>query len=135
MPTLNRVACLVVLVPSSLIMLPGAAEGVVPPAPAEVPVSTNWAVRVNGVPVPVYSAMVFHGDHAHDVTIRGRGVIDMTALDWHSRCAIHFNACSNVHIEGVTILDGPRWTVLVSQSDDVVIENVKLIGHRQGNDG
>ncbi len=78
---------------------------------------------------------LFHADDARDVTIRGRGVIDMNALDWLARVGIHLNGGSNVRIEGITILDGPVWSVLVSNARDVRIENVKIIGHRESNDG
>lgn len=78
---------------------------------------------------------LFRSGHADRIRIRGRGVLDMSALDWKARCAMHFNAGKNVRIEGITILDCPSWTVLISQCEDVHIENLKLLGHRQGNDG
>ncbi len=78
---------------------------------------------------------LFHAPSADGVVIRGRGVIDLSGLDWNARCAIHLNGGRNIRIEGVTILDGPSWTVLVSQCEDVRIENIKLVGHRESNDG
>lgn len=81
-----------------------------------------------------YQAL-FHAADGKDVTIRGRGVIDMSHLPWGARCAVSVHQCSNVLIEGVTILDCPRWTLVLSQSDHVRVENVKLIGHRESNDG
>ncbi len=78
---------------------------------------------------------LFHADHARDIVVRGRGVIDMSGLDWGSRCAMTFSNCTNVSIEGVTILDCPRWTIVFGKCENVRVRNVKLIGHRESNDG
>ena len=81
-----------------------------------------------------YNAL-FHAEKSNNIRIHGRGVMDMSHLDWGSRCALCFSECSNICIEGITILDCPRWTVVISGCDTVQIENVKLIGHRESNDG
>ena len=81
-----------------------------------------------------YNAL-FHAEKATRLQIRGRGVVDMSHLDWGTRCALCFSECSNVQIEGITILDCPRWTVVIAGCKEVKIENVKLIGHRESNDG
>lgn len=84
--------------------------------------------------MPLYQPL-FRANGAENIRITGRGVIDMSRCDWHSRMTVTIGGCRDVHIEGVTILDAPRWTLVVARSDDVTIENVKLIGHRTSNDG
>jgi len=84
--------------------------------------------------MPRYRAL-FEVVDAEDVTFRGGGVIDLSALDWGSRVAISTVRSREVAISGLTLLDGPAWTVVVAQSDDVTVSNLKLIGHRESNDG
>lgn len=83
---------------------------------------------------PEYDPL-FRAQGEENISIRGRGVIDMSRLNWHSRTFATMVKCRNVRIEGVTVLDGPGWTVVAAQSDAVRIQDVKLIGHREGNDG
>ena len=80
-------------------------------------------------------APLFHADNAENVTIRGRGTLDLSHLDWHARAAICIVGSSHARLEGLTILDPPGWTINLSNSEHVDIQNIKLIGHRQSNDG
>lgn len=84
--------------------------------------------------MPRYRALFEIAD-AEDVTFRGYGVIDLSALDWGARVAVSTVRSRNVAISGLTFLDGPAWTVVTAQSDDVTVSNLKLIGHRESNDG
>ncbi|MCQ6561582.1 glycosyl hydrolase family 28 protein [Paenibacillus mendelii] len=73
--------------------------------------------------------------HAADITIRGRGIIDLSMLDWHARKAVFFQNCERVCVEGVTCVGTSHWTIHLSQSTDCVIRDLMLIGYRENSDG
>ncbi len=72
---------------------------------------------------------------AEKVCVRGRGIIDMSGLDWHARATLVAQGCTDVRIEGVIILDSPAWCVTVNQCRKVVVTGVKAVGHRENSDG
>ncbi|MCC6144217.1 MAG: hypothetical protein IT368_10470 [Candidatus Hydrogenedentes bacterium] len=84
--------------------------------------------------VPEYQNFI-NANGVDHVTIRGRGIIDMSALPRLGRRFAEIAKCRDVYIEGVTVLDSPHWTIFLSQSERVVVENVKLIGNRENADG
>ena len=49
----------------------------------------------------------FMGVRGKGITIRGRGVIDMSPLPWHARSGIVMEGAEGVRIEGITILGRP----------------------------
>lgn len=69
------------------------------------------------------------------VTIRGRGVLDLSRLPWHARTAFVFSKCEQVTVEGVTILDAPAWVVALFGCRGVVVRNVKQLCRRENSDG
>lgn len=68
-------------------------------------------------------------------TVRGRGILDFSALPWHARQPIVICQSKNILIEGITILDSPSWNITIGRSDNISINNVKVIGHRENSDG
>jgi len=74
-------------------------------------------------------------DKVKGVTIRGRGVLDMAPLPWHSRCAITMHGSSDVRVEGIIIRDAPCWVVAMFGSKNITVTNVKQICHRENSDG
>lgn len=101
---------------------------------AVMPDDPKQAVGADREGMPMYQPL-FRAHGAKKISIRGRGIIDMSRCDWHSRTFATLVGCRDVCIGGITVLDGPRWTVVVAQSDAVRIQDVKLIGHRSSNDG
>lgn len=69
-----------------------------------------------------------------NITIRGRGIIDASACPTHARNMIMVTG-SNIKIEGIILKDPPLWTVPVRRSDNVIIENIKILGYRANSDG
>ena len=74
---------------------------------------------------------------AENVKIMGRGVIDTTAL-----AAIHvrknpisMNRCTNVQIEGITLIGATCWTLSLYRSQDCRVENIKQISAFYNSDG
>ena len=88
----------------------------------------NW--RGNKVYMPL---LVTSG--AKNITVRGRGILDMSQLPWHARVALWFDQSSNILVEGITIVDAPGWGVAMRESKNVTIRNVKQICARENSDG
>ncbi|MDR0396088.1 MAG: hypothetical protein LBH66_02155 [Oscillospiraceae bacterium] len=77
------------------------------------------------------------GDYVDDVRILGHGIIDGGAFDrWDDTLVpIDLTGCRNVVISGPTILDPSAWTLNAYLCQDVLIEDVKIIGARSNSDG
>lgn len=69
-----------------------------------------------------------------NITIRGRGIIDGSACPTHARNMIMVTGL-NIKMEGIILRDPPLWTVPVRRSDNVSIENIKILGYRANSDG
>lgn len=69
-----------------------------------------------------------------NIIVRGRGIIDASGCTTHSRNMIMVRG-SDITIEGIILRDSPTWTIPVRESDNVTINNVKLIGYRANADG
>ena len=70
----------------------------------------------------------------NNITVRGRGIIDASGCTTHSRNMLMVRG-SNISIEGIILRDSPTWTVPIRESDNVTINNIKLIGYRANADG
>lgn len=70
----------------------------------------------------------------NNITVRGRGIIDASGCTTHSRNMLMVRG-SNINIEGIILRDSPTWTVPIRESDNVTINNIKLIGYRANADG
>jgi len=77
----------------------------------------------------------FFARHASNVAIRGRGIVDLSMLDWHARKAALFQSCQGVRMEGITCVGTSHWTIHLSQSSDCVFRDLMLIGYRENSDG
>ncbi|MDE3740966.1 glycosyl hydrolase family 28 protein [Maribacter polysaccharolyticus] len=71
-----------------------------------------------------------------NITVRGRGIIDQSAIPKRKRrYTIFAQHSENISIEGVTILDPSHWTVPLQASDNIHVDNIKIIGWRGNSDG
>jgi hypothetical protein len=71
-----------------------------------------------------------------NITIRGRGIIDQSSIPSSKRRYTIFTQHSNnVTIEGVTIFDPSHWTMPIQSSDNIHVDNIKIIGWRGNSDG
>jgi hypothetical protein len=78
---------------------------------------------------------LFLAERVKNVTIRGRGILDMSRLDWHAKSAIVAQDSSNVRVEGIVLKDSPSWGITLLKCKDVSVSNVKQICHRENSDG
>lgn len=62
-----------------------------------------------------------------NVAVRGRGILDMSDLPWHSRRTLWFLDSRNILVEGITMLNSATWTIVAGNCENVTIRNVKQI--------
>ncbi len=74
-------------------------------------------------------------DGAEDVRILGRGILDLSMLDWHARKAMLIANSRNVQVEGLTMVGTSHWTVHLAKSSDCTIKDLTLFGYRENSDG
>ncbi|MBE6802546.1 MAG: hypothetical protein E7530_06655 [Ruminococcaceae bacterium] len=70
-----------------------------------------------------------------NITLAGRGVIDMTRLDRRERRGVVFTNCNDVTVKDVKIINSPEWSFISYCCTDVDIDNVDIIGNRGNCDG
>ena len=73
--------------------------------------------------------------NCNNITLTGRGVIDMTALDRRERRGVVFTDCNNINISGIKIINAPEWSLISYCCTDVDIDNVDILGYRGNCDG
>ncbi|MFW6189327.1 MAG: glycosyl hydrolase family 28 protein [Planctomycetota bacterium] len=86
----------------------------------------------------VYGAFRLEG--VEDVTVRGRGVLDGSRFPGRGspdRGPWLYRAldCRNVAVEGVAMIDSPRWTLVPVGCRGVEVRNVKIVTDHVGGDG
>lgn len=71
-----------------------------------------------------------------NITFRGRGIIDQESIPRADRrYTILIQDSEDVTLEGVMIHDPSHWTVPIKRSDNVRVDNIKIIGRRGNADG
>lgn len=97
-------------------------------------VKSNETVYIAGGAV-VYG--IIKGENARNVTIGGRGILDASKFKRGEVPAmIALKQVSNSTISGIILRDSPFWTIIPTNCDSLVFDNLKLIGHwRYNSDG
>jgi polygalacturonase len=102
--------------------------------PSDYPVNQY---RWEGVEQPTH-APLFSGQNLKNITITGRGTIDGNGKAWWERFTqntlihprprmIGFSDCSDVLIEGLTLINSPSWTVNPVRCKNVTIRGLTII--------
>ena len=127
-PGLHDIATLTLHDDETLYLAGGAIlRGIIPPDEKPI-VYWDWAGLAN------YKNFI-NVEGAKNIIIRGRGIIDLSNLPWHSRTALVFSKSSNLTIEGITIIGAPCWDVAMFQSSNIHIRNIKEICSQLNSDG
>ena len=71
----------------------------------------------------------------NNARVCGRGIIDGSLCPNLGRNLMCVEKGSNVRIEGVILRDSGVWTLPVRHSENVVIDNIKILGYRANSDG
>lgn len=78
----------------------------------------------------------FRVRHAHDVSVRGRGVFDLSGFKrFTGLSGMRIDFSHNVVIDGVTFVNPPHYTVMLGSSDGVTIRNIKSFSCEGWSDG
>jgi len=78
---------------------------------------------------------VINGSYSSNLTIAGRGTVDMTQLDWHERRGIVFTCCENVTMDGVIMINPAEWSFITYRCDNVRVTQSAVFGYRTNADG
>ncbi len=78
---------------------------------------------------------VINGSYSSNLTIAGRGTVDMTQLDWHERRGIVFTCCENVTMDGVIMINSAEWSFITYRCDNVRVTQSAVLGYRTNADG
>lgn len=74
-------------------------------------------------------------NNCNNLTLTGRGVIDLTRLDRRERRGVVFTNCNNINISGIKIINSPEWSFISYCCTDVRVDDVDIIGNRGNCDG
>ncbi len=91
------------------------------------------ALLHNSAGLTRYPFLNFH--NCNNVTLTGKGVIDLTRLDRRERRGVVFTNCNNVNVSDIKIINSPEWSFISYCCDGVNIEQVDVIGNRGNCDG
>ncbi|MBO5397243.1 MAG: hypothetical protein J6A97_10225 [Clostridia bacterium] len=73
--------------------------------------------------------------NCNNLTLTGRGVIDLTRLDRRERRGVVFTDCNNITVSNIKIINSPEWSFIAYCCNGVKIDNVDIIGNRGNCDG
>jgi hypothetical protein len=74
---------------------------------------------------------ILAGNH---IKFTGRGIIDASGCPTHARSMLSIKG-SDIKVEGVILTNSSGWTIPVFQSENIEINNVKILGYRANSDG
>lgn len=70
------------------------------------------------------------------ITFRGRGIIEQGDIPRPKRrYSVMIHDSEDVTLEGVIFIDPSRWTVPIKRSNNIHVDNIKIIGWRGNSDG
>ena len=85
----------------------------------------------------VYGRVLAEG--ANDITIMGRGIIDGSKFPgWKAQApfvSLEINACSNVNVKDIIVLNPNCWVCQGYETENLVIDGLKIISCRPNGDG
>ena len=72
----------------------------------------------------------------NNIKVRGRGIISGNEFVWGSnaRHLIEINNSNNVVVKDVILQGGATWSSVIRRSENIIIENMKVVGSRLQND-
>ena len=70
-----------------------------------------------------------------NIIIDGRGILDLSCLDWHERNGMEFLHGENLKISDITILNSANWSCYMYNIKNAEIRSASIFGSRQNGDG
>lgn len=101
-----------------------------------IPVSSNQTIYLAG---GAYVYGKIRMEDVENVTVRGRGIISGSIYDRRSNneynIPVEVRYSKNINFEGITFLDPAGWCFALYHSEDINLDNVKIITARANGDG
>lgn len=101
-----------------------------------IPMKSNQTLYIAG---GAYVYGQVRAENLENITIRGRGIISGEIYDRKAASEytlpIELRFCKNVNIEGIALLDPAGWAVTLYHSEDINIDNLKIMTARANGDG
>ena len=72
---------------------------------------------------------------AERVKVRGRGIIDGSLVPHIGYNTIRFTESSQVRVEGITLTNASNWNMVIHNSDNVEVRDLRIISGRLNSDG
>ena len=85
--------------------------------------------------VTFFNYPVFTLQKVENVTVRGRGIVDTSAIPHPGGNTFRLAGAKQVRIEGVMLRDAANWNFTIANSDDVTVRDVRIISGRLNSDG
>lgn len=128
-PGLHQVSSLELRSGQTVWLEPGAILKAQPPEESEPAIlPRDWAGKPN------YRDFI-HAEDCEDIRILGRGILDLSALDWHARRTLCFTRCRRILVDGPLLVGAAHWTAAFFQCEDVTVRRVGILGYRENSDG
>ena len=70
-----------------------------------------------------------------DVRVCGRGILDASAVPHPGGNMIPLDGARNVRLEGITLRDAANWNVRIAHSENITVENLRILSARLNSDG
>ena len=100
-------------------------KAIVAPGEASTPVGTTGLLRY----APTFTV------RGNNIKVRGRGIIDASECPNAARNIFYNIVANNYTMEGIILQNASTWTMPIYYSNNVTIDNVKILGYRSGTDG
>lgn len=101
-----------------------------------IPVKSNSTIYLAG---GAYVYGQIRAEGFENIKIRGRGIISGAIFDRTGdneyTIPVELRTCKNVLLEGLTFLDPAGWCIALYKSENITIENIKIITARGNGDG
>lgn len=85
--------------------------------------------------VNFYDGVVFDVTDAEDVRICGRGIMDGSQVPHPGLNMVRIANSKQIQISGITLRDAPNWNVTIFDSEQVKVDDLRIISGRLNSDG
>lgn len=85
--------------------------------------------------IQTYPGVLFDLRDVENVRIAGRGILDGSLVPHPGRNLIGLTNSRRVQLSGITLRDAPNWNVRIQNSEDVVVDDLRIVSGRLNSDG
>ena len=85
--------------------------------------------------ITFFDGVIFDVTNAENVRICGRGILDGSLVPHPGRNMIRVAFSKRIDISGITLRDAPNWNVTIFDSENVTVDDLRIISGRLNSDG